>query len=104
MARMVVIYRTPRDPAAFDEHYANVHVPMAKRLPGLRGYEVSRGHVVAVARGVEPYLVATLSFDDLAALRSAFATPEGRACAADRLLLAPGAGDSQMYLFDTAEL
>jgi uncharacterized protein (TIGR02118 family) len=43
MARMVVIYKTPRDPKAFDQHYFSVHVPMAKQLPGLRKYDVSRG-------------------------------------------------------------
>jgi uncharacterized protein (TIGR02118 family) len=30
MAQMVVIYRTPKDPQAFDEHYFGVHVPLAK--------------------------------------------------------------------------
>ncbi|PTK04380.1 EthD family reductase, partial [Mammaliicoccus sciuri] len=35
MAHMLVIYRTPKDPKAFDEHYFNVHVPLAKQLPGL---------------------------------------------------------------------
>ena len=42
MGRMVVIYNTPRDPAAFDAHYFAVHVPLAKKLPGLRRYEVSK--------------------------------------------------------------
>ena len=35
MARMLVVYRTPNDPEAFDEHYFGVHVPMARQLPGL---------------------------------------------------------------------
>ena len=41
MARMVVIYRTPKDPAAFDAHYFEVHVPLAKKLPGLRKYVIN---------------------------------------------------------------
>ena len=49
MARMVVIYKAPKDPKAFDQHYFGVHVPMAKILPGLRGYDVSRGTVLAPA-------------------------------------------------------
>jgi uncharacterized protein (TIGR02118 family) len=28
MARMVVVYKTPRDPKAFDRHYFDVHVPI----------------------------------------------------------------------------
>src|SRR5258706_15087415 len=30
MARMVVIYKAPKDPVAFDKHYVEVHVPLAK--------------------------------------------------------------------------
>ena len=104
MAKMVVIYRTPADPAAFAAHYFNVHVPMAKRLPGLRKYEISRGPIATPAGDPEPYLIGTLYFDDLAAIREAFATEAGRACAADRRRLAPSDDDLQMYLFDTAEV
>ena len=32
MARMLVIYKTPKDPAAFDKHNFEVHVPLAKKL------------------------------------------------------------------------
>ncbi len=38
MARMVVIYKTPKDVAAFTRHYFETHVPLAKKLPGLRKY------------------------------------------------------------------
>lgn len=101
---MIVIYRTPKDPAAFDAHYFGVHVPLAKRLPGLIKYEVSRRPILTPAGDSEPYLIGTLYFDDLEAIRHAFATPEGQACAADRRVLAPGDGDVQMYLFDTDEV
>jgi uncharacterized protein (TIGR02118 family) len=101
---MVVIYRTPRDPKAFEEHYFDVHVPLAKKLPGLRKYDVSHGLIATPAGGSTPYLIATLHFDDLAAIRKAFATSEGQACAADRQLLAPNDADLQMYLFDTRDV
>jgi len=104
MAKMVVIYRMPNDPEAFDAHYFNVHIPLAKRLPGLRKYEVSRRPILTPAGDVEPYLVGILYFDDLAAIRRAFATPEGKICAADRRILAPEDGDVQMYLFDADEV
>jgi uncharacterized protein (TIGR02118 family) len=101
---MVVIYRTPADPAAFDAHYYGVHIPLAKRLPGLRGYDVSRRPVLTPAGDPEPYLIGTLHFDSLAAIREAFASDIGRECAADRRILAPNDGDVQMYLFDTVEV
>jgi len=100
MARMLVIYRTPKDPKAFEEHYFNVHVPMAKRLPGLTRYETSKGPIVGLAGATDPYFVAILHFESLAAIKSAFATEIGQACAEDRHVLAPEDGDLQMLLFD----
>lgn len=104
MASMVVIYRTPKDPAAFDAHYYGVHIPLAKRLPGLLRYEVSQRPILMPAGDPEPYRVAILQFADLATMRQAFSTPEGQACAADRRVLAPEDDDVQMYLFDTVEV
>jgi len=99
MARMLVIYKTPQDTAAFDKHYFEVHIPLAKQLPGLRKYEVSRGPITALAGG-EAYLVGTLYFDDLAAIRAAFASEAGKACAADRQKFAPDPATFQMLLFE----
>ena len=33
---------------AFDKHYFEAHVPIAKKIPGLRKYEVSRGPVATL--------------------------------------------------------
>jgi uncharacterized protein (TIGR02118 family) len=104
MARMVVIYRTPMDKSAFNKHYFEVHVPMAKKLPGLRKYEVSHGPIITPRTVPDIYFIATLYFDDLASIQKAFATPEGQACAEDRKILAPGNTDAQIYLFDTYEV
>lgn len=104
MARMVVIYGTPNDPGAFDRHYFEVHVPLAKKLPGLRKYEISQGDIVMPSGNNDVYRIATLHFDDLEAIRQAFASPEGRACAADRRIFAPHDDRVQMYLFDSREV
>jgi uncharacterized protein (TIGR02118 family) len=77
---------------------------LAKKLPGLQKYETSRRPILTPAGDPEPYLIGTLYFEDLEAIRRAFATPEGRACAADRKLLAPNDDDLQMYLFDTDDV
>lgn len=100
MANMVVIYKTPQDPAAFDEHYREVHVPLAKKLPGLQKYEISKGPVLAMASASDTYLVATLHFESLAAIKAAFASQCGRDCAADRRHLVPDDKDVQIFLFD----
>jgi uncharacterized protein (TIGR02118 family) len=101
---MVVIYKTPKDPDAFDKHYFEVHVPLAKKLPGLRQYETSRGPIVTPAGGPGFHMVAILRFDSLAAIREAFATPVGQACGADRRIFAPNDDDMTMLLFDDREV
>lgn len=105
MARMVVIYPTPKDVEAFDRHYFEIHVPLAKKLPGLRTYEVNNGPVFSpVAGAASIHRIGTLHFDDLASLQKAFASPEGQAAAADRRIYAPDESGVQMFLFDSVEL
>jgi uncharacterized protein (TIGR02118 family) len=103
MAQMVVVYKTPDDVEAFDRHYFGVHAPLAKKLPSLRKYEVSAGPITTLGSPAETHFIAVLHFDSLAAIRSAFATPEGQACAADRRKLAADEG-FQTFLFDSKEV
>jgi uncharacterized protein (TIGR02118 family) len=83
MARLVVLYKTPKDAAAFDKHYSSTHIPIAKKIPGLRKYEISQGPVATPAGPSDFHLIATLHFDDMTAIQKAFASAEGRAAAAD---------------------
>ena len=102
MARLVVMYRTPKDPAAFDRYYFATHIPIAKKIPGLRKYEVSEGPVATPAGASGFHLIAILHFDDVAAIQRAFASPEGQAAAADVQTFATGGAD--MVLFDSREV
>ena len=104
MARMVVIYPTPDNVEAFDRHYFEIHVPLAKKIPGLRKYEVSNGPIAAPVGTSDVYLIGTLHFDDLAAIKEAFASPEGQAAGADRRLFAPDDSGFQMFIFDNREV
>jgi len=99
MAKLVVIYGKPTDAAAFDRHYADIHVPIARQIPGLRDYEVSKGAVMTPAGPAEAHLIATLIFDDMAAIQAAFASPEGQRAAADVQNFATGG--AQMLMFET---
>jgi uncharacterized protein (TIGR02118 family) len=101
MASVVVLYKTPKDTAAFDKYYAETHIPMVKKIPGLRRYERSRGPVAAAAGASGLHLVATLTFDSMAAIQSAFASAEGRAAAADVQKFATGGAD--ILMFDSAD-
>jgi uncharacterized protein (TIGR02118 family) len=102
MARLVVMYKTPRDAAAFDKHYFDRHVPLAKKIPGLRKYEVNNGPVATPAGPSGIHLVAILHFDDMAAIQNAFASAEGQAAAVDVQTFATGGAD--MYLFENREV
>ncbi len=97
MARLLVMYKTPRDTAAFDKHYAERHVPQAKKIPGVRKFETSKGPVATPGGPSAYHLVAILHFDDMAAIGKAFASPEGQAAAADAQRLATGGVDFLMF-------
>lgn len=104
MAWMVVIYRTPQNVEAFDRHYFGIHVPLAKKIPGLRKYEVSDGLIATPLGNSHVHRIGMLCFDDLAAIEKAFASEEGRAAGADRRLFAPDDSGVQMFLFDSMEV
>jgi uncharacterized protein (TIGR02118 family) len=99
MATLMVLYSKPADPAAFDAHYFGKHVPLAKKIPGLRRYEVNQGPV-ATPEGPSPYhLVALLTFDSMADIGAAFASKEGQATAADLANFAQAG--AQLLMCDT---
>jgi uncharacterized protein (TIGR02118 family) len=102
MAKLLVIYGKPADPAAFDRYYFDTHVPLAKEIPGLRAYDVNRGAVMTPAGPADAHLVAMLTFDDMAAIQVAFASEEGRRAAADLDNFATGG--AQMLMFETRSL
>lgn len=102
MARLMVMYRSPKDPIAFAKYYLEIHVSIAKRIPGLRKYEISEGSVATPAGPSAFHLIATLHFDDVAAIQRAFASSEGQAAVADVQTLATGGAD--ILIFDSREV
>ena len=100
MAELVVLYKMPKDPKAFDKYYFETHVPLAKKMPGLRKYGVSRGAIGTPAGPSGLHLIATLTFDSLADIQAAFASPQGQA--ADLPNFATGGVD--LHFFDTREV
>jgi uncharacterized protein (TIGR02118 family) len=90
MYKLIVLYATPPDPAAFDRHYAEVHAPLARRIPGLSKLVVNRG-VAPPWGGESPYyLIAELHFPDRATFDAAMASPENRATGKDLRQFAAG--------------
>lgn len=102
MAKLVALYRIPQDAARFDAYYYDRHVPLAKTIKGLRRYEVSSGMVATAQGPSEFHLIAELTFDSMAAIQAALASPEGQATGADLANFASGGVD--LLVFDTREI
>ena len=102
MAKIVVLYKTPASAEAFDRYYFNTHVPIAKKIPGLRKYDVNSGAIGTPAGPGPVHLIATLYFDSLAAIHAALASPEGQAAAGDLGNFADGG--AELYFYETKEL
>ena len=83
MARFVVMYDTPSDIEAFERHYREVHIPLAKQLAGLRRYTVS--HDATPVIGEPYYLVAMLDWDDMESLGAALDSEAGNKTAEDAI-------------------
>ncbi len=98
---MIVIYKTPSDKIAFDKHYYEVHIPLAKKLPGLIKYEISHRSIYSPSANTDTYLIAILYFENLEAIKKAFASQDGKKCAEDRKILVPNENDIQIYLYES---
>ncbi|MGH2717440.1 MAG: EthD family reductase [Actinomycetota bacterium] len=101
--RLLVLWEAPTDPAEFERHYRQIHVPLAKALPGLRRYTISRNGAPIV--GLPYHEVAELDFDDMGSLSAAFDSPEGRATAADADAITNNLGaQRRAMVFDVEEV
>ena len=83
MAKAIALYNPPKDAGAFDRYYYGTHVPLAKKMPGLRSYAVNDGPIATPAGPAPYHLVALLGFDSMAAMQAALGSPEGQAVVAD---------------------
>ena len=98
MATLLVLYKTPKDAAIFDEYYTRTHIPLAKMIPGLRTYRISKGKVNTPSGASDIHLVAELTFDSMEALQSGLGSPEGAAAAGDLPNFATGG--VELFMFD----
>ncbi|HEX3812408.1 MAG TPA: EthD family reductase [Mycobacteriales bacterium] len=100
MYKEIVLYGNPVDPAAFDEYYETIHIPIAKKMRGLTGWTISK--LDPGADGAPPpyYLVAELYAPTREALLAVFASPEGQAAIADVPKFATGGAT---FLFGTVQ-
>jgi uncharacterized protein (TIGR02118 family) len=102
MAKLISLYNHPTDAAAFEQYLHETHLGIARKIPGLRSIEISRGPVMT-AEGPGPYhLVGVLSFDTMEDLHAGLNSPEGHAAAADAATL--GTGGLTVLVFDSQQV
>jgi uncharacterized protein (TIGR02118 family) len=103
MVKMTAIYKIPLDVDFFEKHYFEVHIPLAKQLPGLIKYEINDGPIMSTTGHMETHRIANLYFNSMEEMKEAFQSEIGQQCAADRKILASNE-EVQIYLYDTKEV
>lgn len=90
MVKLIVMYGPPQDTEAFEEHYANTHVPLAAKIPNVKSFE--SGLVTGTPDGSAPpyHRIAELWFDDEQQMQASLGTPEAQATVGDIQTFATG--------------
>ncbi len=97
MYRLTVLYGHPADPAAFQKYYYETHIPLARKMKGLKGWTI--GMCESAAEGEQPpyYMIVGLYADTREDLEAMLASPEGQAAVADVPNFATGGAQ---FVFD----
>ena len=83
MHKLLVLYNEPQDPAHFRKYYVETHLPLVRRMPGIKANRHSFD-VKPLAPGKAPYFcVFEAEFENEATLMSAMTSKEGQAVAGD---------------------
>ncbi len=90
MVKLTVLFGPPTDAAAFEDYYANTHLPLVAKVPGILRHERTR--VIATPDGSEPPYYRSWEgwYENPDQLQASFASPEGQAAAGDLQNFATG--------------
>ncbi len=80
MHKLLVVYPTPIDRAAFEDHYRHTHLPLAAKLPGASDIEFALN---LDAGGGPVYAIFEATFPSAETLSAALMSPEGKAVQED---------------------
>jgi uncharacterized protein (TIGR02118 family) len=83
MHRLTVLYGHPKDPAEFDRYYNEVHIPIAKRMKGLKGWTIGKCESATPGEKSPYYMIVGLYAATRVELEAILASPEGQATIAD---------------------
>ncbi len=89
MVKLTVLFGHPQNPEAFEEYYANRHLPLAAQLPNVQRFESGRVRALDDNRG--PYhRIAEVWFESAELMGEAMSSPEGEAASRDLQNFATG--------------
>lgn len=87
MVKLIIFFRQPANVQAFEDHFANRHVPLISAMPNVVRTAVSRA--LGAPRGEPPfYLIHEVYFADAPAMTYALNSAQGRAAGADLMMFA----------------
>lgn len=87
--KLMAIYATPDDTAAFERYYDTVHTPLVEKIPGLASLKITRSRQRLMGDR-DIYLVAEMAFRDQATFDRAMASDENNAAGRDLANFAKG--------------
>ncbi len=83
MVRLTVLYGHPDDPKAFDEYYSKVHIPLAGKMKGLKGWTIGKCEPAVPGQKPPYYMIVGLYAETREEFDAILASPEGQATIAD---------------------
>lgn len=83
MIRLTVLYGHPEDPAEFDRYYHETHIPLARKMSGLRGWTIGKCQSAVPGEPPPYYMIVGLYADSREAMEEILQSPEGRETVAD---------------------
>ena len=90
MIKLIALYKKPADEAAFLRHYENVHLPLARKIPGITDLAVHRAVAAPLAEEPPYFLVGEVSFPNREAFENAMRSKEFRDATDDVMGFAEG--------------
>lgn len=90
MIKITVLFNHPKDPGAFERHYAQTHLPLAAKMKGVARLELTRFGPNPDGSKPPFYRMAEVYFGSEAELHATLASPEGQAAVGDLQNFASG--------------
>ena len=87
MVKLIALYKKPADVEAFEQHYAQIHIPLVEKIPGIRKTEWTR--FLASPQGEAPYyMMYEMYFDSMDSYKAAMKSEENKAAGKDLMSFA----------------